>query len=153
MFLDNIDRIFYGTGDKNENGETFEEFLEKYNPDLYEKPSCTVDMIVIRCDGRLERFDQKKQILLIKRKKRVVLRERGEKSRCFPRKRRVFCRERRRKAARAFAERRRGFLKILRLGVKYIKTSGERTENIRHMLPKQENGKNKDWVKSQLKRS
>ena len=35
MFLDNIDRIFYGTGDKNENGETFEEFLEKYNPDLY----------------------------------------------------------------------------------------------------------------------
>ena len=68
MFLDNIDRIFYGTGDKNENGETFEEFLEKYNPDLYEKPSCTVDMIVIRCDGRLERFDQKKQILLIKRK-------------------------------------------------------------------------------------
>lgn len=68
MFLDNIDRIFYGTGDKNENGETFEEFLEKYNPELYEKPSCTVDMIVIRCDGRLERFDQKKQILLIKRK-------------------------------------------------------------------------------------
>lgn len=68
MFLDKLDPIFYGTGERNEKGETFEEFLENYDPDKYEKPSCTVDMIVIRTDGKFTDFDQKKQVLLIKRK-------------------------------------------------------------------------------------
>lgn len=68
MFLDKIDDIFRGTGEKNKEGQTLEEFLEAYNPDKYEKPSCTVDMAVIRTEKELTSFDDKKQILLIKRK-------------------------------------------------------------------------------------
>ena len=67
MFLENIE-VFRGVKERNDKGETLEEFLENYDPKKYDMPSHTVDMIVLRCREKLEGFDQKLQILLIQRK-------------------------------------------------------------------------------------
>ncbi len=50
MFLDDVSR-FAGTGQKNEQGQTLEEFLEAYNPKKYDCPSNTVDIAVFRRQG------------------------------------------------------------------------------------------------------
>lgn len=44
-FLEDI-APFLGTGQKNANGETLEQFLEKYDPARYETPSCTTDAVI-----------------------------------------------------------------------------------------------------------
>lgn len=49
---------------RNENGLTEKEFLEQYKPGDYEKPSVTVDMLVL---GMSEKLDGLK-VLLIQRK-------------------------------------------------------------------------------------
>ena len=52
---------FRGTGEKNEKGETLEEFLENYDPKKYDCPCNTVDMLIF-CKGEPLR------LLLIKRR-------------------------------------------------------------------------------------
>lgn len=49
---------------RNADGLTEKEFLEKYNPGDYERPSVTVDMMVLRMKAKLDSL----QILLIQRK-------------------------------------------------------------------------------------
>ena len=46
-FLEDISR-FYGTGEKNREGQTLEEFLEAYDPYKYKNPSATTDTVVSR---------------------------------------------------------------------------------------------------------
>ncbi len=65
-YLDDLTR-FYGTGERNRAGQTLEEFLEEYNPKLYDCPSNTTDIIVVRCEEPLVRWGQALQVLLIKR--------------------------------------------------------------------------------------
>ena len=43
-FLDDISS-FYGTGEKNEKGQTLEEFLKEYDPYQYKNPCATTDMV------------------------------------------------------------------------------------------------------------
>ena len=43
-FLEDISR-FYGTGEKNREGQTLEEFLEAYDPYKYKNPSATTDTV------------------------------------------------------------------------------------------------------------
>lgn len=67
MYLDEIgNRKFIGTGEKNQQGEDLNEFLSKYNPNKYQNPCNTVDMLVF---SYLENNTKKKvkKILLIKR--------------------------------------------------------------------------------------
>lgn len=49
---------------RNADGLTEEEFLKQYNPGDYEKPSVTVDMMILRLTKNLDKM----QLLLIKRK-------------------------------------------------------------------------------------
>ena len=65
-FLEDISR-FYGTGEKNKDGQTLDEFLEVYNAKQYDCPSNTTDIIVIRCKEELKSWDQEMEVLLIKR--------------------------------------------------------------------------------------
>lgn len=65
-FLSDLER-FYGTGEKNRAGQSLEEFLEGYNPKKYDCPSCTTDIIVVRCEEKLERWGQPLQVLMVKR--------------------------------------------------------------------------------------
>ena len=44
-FLENV-APFLGTGQKNAEGKTLEEFLEQYDPARYETPSCTTDAVI-----------------------------------------------------------------------------------------------------------
>ena len=67
MFLKDIE-IFRGVRERNDKGETLEEFLDNYDPKKYDMPSHTVDMIVFRCSEKLRSLDQNLQILLIQRK-------------------------------------------------------------------------------------
>lgn len=66
-FLTELDG-FYGTGEKNEAGQTLEEFLAEYDPKRYDCPSNTTDIIVVRSRERLVRWGQPLQVLLVKRK-------------------------------------------------------------------------------------
>ncbi len=66
-FLENIE-TFYGTGIKNELGQTLEEFLEEYNPLKYENPCNTSDIIVIRADGPVKCVEEGLKVLMIKRR-------------------------------------------------------------------------------------
>lgn len=52
-FLKDISK-FYGTGERNREGQTLEEFLEAYDPYRYETPSCTTDAVIFAYPG--ERF-------------------------------------------------------------------------------------------------
>lgn len=54
----------------NQRGETLDQFLDKYNPKKYEKPSLTTDAVIFTIDDTGERLKSGKslQILLVKRK-------------------------------------------------------------------------------------
>lgn len=65
-FLTNL-HPFYGTGERNQAGETLEEFLASYNPKRYDCPSNTTDIVVLRCREPLTRWGQPLEVLLIKR--------------------------------------------------------------------------------------
>ena len=50
-FLKEIEK-FYGTKEKNRQGEDLETFLEHYDPRKYETPSCTTDAVIFSITGR-----------------------------------------------------------------------------------------------------
>lgn len=65
-FLEDI-TPFYGTGERNEAGQTLEEFLAAYDPYRYKTPSCTTDAVVFSCKGELRTSMAGLKILLVKR--------------------------------------------------------------------------------------
>lgn len=68
MFLEDI-RPFTGTGEKNTDGETLEEFLEHYDPHKYETPSCTTDTVVFAYEqdpGREIRENRLKVLMVLR---------------------------------------------------------------------------------------
>ena len=65
-FVEDISR-FYGTGEKNKQGQTLEEYLDGYDPRQFYLPSNTTDVIVVRCEEELKNWNQKLEVLLIKR--------------------------------------------------------------------------------------
>ncbi len=73
MYLSNDEiKRFLGTGDPNEAGETLQEFVSKYDPALYENPSCTADMAVFiydreEAEGGIPAGEMHWKLLLIKR--------------------------------------------------------------------------------------
>ena len=64
-FLKEIDK-FYGTKEKNRQGEDLETFLEHYDPHKYETPSCTTDAVIFSKTGKLLDVNQLK-VLLVRR--------------------------------------------------------------------------------------
>lgn len=66
-FLKDIS-AFYGTGEKNESGQTLEEFLKAYNPYKYKTPSCTADAVVFAYEGEQIKNVEELNLLLVKRK-------------------------------------------------------------------------------------
>ncbi len=58
---------FYGTGERNANGKTLEEFLEDYNPYKYKTPSCTADAVVFSYKKEPGKDLSGLKILLVKR--------------------------------------------------------------------------------------
>ncbi|MDO4296059.1 MAG: NUDIX hydrolase [bacterium] len=65
-FLEDISG-FYGTGEKNRQGQSLEEFLKEYNPKKYDCPSNTTDIVVLRSRDSLQRWGQPLQVLMVKR--------------------------------------------------------------------------------------
>lgn len=65
-FVEDISR-FYGTGERNKAGQTLEEYLDGYDPRQFDLPSNTTDIIVVRCEEELKSWEQKMEVLLIKR--------------------------------------------------------------------------------------
>lgn len=59
---------FIGTGEKNEDGLTLEEFLDQYNPLDYENPCVTADILVFRHWGPPKTVTDGLKLLLIKRR-------------------------------------------------------------------------------------
>ncbi len=59
---------FLGTGEKDSNGLTLDEFLESYDPKLYDSPCNTVDILVFRSETPYRRKDQPLKLLMIRRK-------------------------------------------------------------------------------------
>ncbi len=59
---------FYGTGEKNSDGKTLEQFLEEYDPGRYPSPGCTTDAVVFSYSGRKLTENTSFKVLLIKRK-------------------------------------------------------------------------------------
>ena len=66
-FLENLDG-FYGTGERDSEGRTLEEFLESYDPKKYDSPFNTTDIVVVRCKETLTHWGQPLQVLMVKRK-------------------------------------------------------------------------------------
>ena len=67
-YLEHNER-FAGTGEKNENGQTLDEFLEAYNPKKYDCPCSTVDTLVFRTSGQDAKTGSLKlKLLMIRRK-------------------------------------------------------------------------------------
>lgn len=66
-FLENI-TPFLGTGEKNEAGQSLEDFLKDYDDSRYKKPSNTVDMFILACDGEFKGEGTNYSLLMIKRK-------------------------------------------------------------------------------------
>lgn len=66
-FLENVEK-FRGTGEKNENGQTLEEFLEAYDPYRYRTPSCTTDAVIFSYTDQLDTGLEGLKLLLVKRK-------------------------------------------------------------------------------------
>ncbi len=58
---------FYGTGEKNQDGLTLEEFLQNYNTKDYENPSVTADILVFTYEGQLNKVNEGLKLLMIKR--------------------------------------------------------------------------------------
>lgn len=65
-FLKNIEP-FYGTGEKNRNGEDLQTFLDHYNPRKYETPSCTTDVVIFSYRGMPPADIGDLKVLLVKR--------------------------------------------------------------------------------------
>jgi len=65
-FVEEISR-FYGTGERNKDGQTLEEYLDGYDPRQFDLPSNTTDIIVVRCQEELKNWNQELEVLLIKR--------------------------------------------------------------------------------------
>lgn len=65
-FLKDISK-FLGTGEKNQAGQTLEQFLEEYDPDKYQTPSCTTDAVVFSYTGKECRSVKGIKLLLVKR--------------------------------------------------------------------------------------
>lgn len=59
---------FYGTGEKNAEGKTLEQFLEDYDPYRYRTPCCTTDAVVFSYSGQSVSEDTAFKVLLVKRK-------------------------------------------------------------------------------------
>lgn len=66
-FLENI-APFYGTHEKNEDGQDLETFLEEYDPKKYDNPSLTVDTLVFRHKKDFHSIEKGLKLLMIKRK-------------------------------------------------------------------------------------
>ncbi len=66
-FLEDIAK-FYGTGMKNEDGLTLEEFLEAYNPNEYENPCSTTDILVVKYNSLLSQVREGLEVLMIQRR-------------------------------------------------------------------------------------
>lgn len=66
--MENIEP-FRGTGERNKDGQTLEEFLEGYQPYRYETPSCTTDAVVFSYRGMEEQIRDVNalEVLLVKR--------------------------------------------------------------------------------------
>lgn len=58
---------FYGTGERNAEGQTLEEFLEHYDPYRYRTPSCTTDAVIFSAEGALTDELKGLKLLLVKR--------------------------------------------------------------------------------------
>ncbi len=65
-FLKDLSK-FYGTGERNQAGQTLEEFLDGYDPYKYRTPSCTADAVIFSCSEPLTRELRGMKILLVKR--------------------------------------------------------------------------------------
>lgn len=59
---------FYGEYERDENGQTLEEFLEGYDATKYEKPCVTADIIVFRSKGKIEAVEEGLKLLMIQRR-------------------------------------------------------------------------------------
>lgn len=66
-FLEDISP-FRGTGKKNEDGDTLEKFLEKYDQSKYESPSVTADIMVFKGPSYLVTVKNGLSILMVKRR-------------------------------------------------------------------------------------
>ena len=58
---------FKGTGERNRNGESLEEFLAGYDPKKYDNPSNTTDIVVVCSPEKLNHWGQPLKVLLVKR--------------------------------------------------------------------------------------
>ena len=65
-FLSDLSK-FQGTGEKNADGKTLEEFLEEYDSYRYQTPSCTTDAVIFAHSGKLEKCLEGLKLLLVKR--------------------------------------------------------------------------------------
>ena len=65
-FFKNISK-FQGTGEKNADGQTLEEFLNAYDPCRYQTPSCTTDAVIFSHSGIPDRSLEGLKLLLVKR--------------------------------------------------------------------------------------
>ena len=60
-------RRFRGTGEKNRQGRSLEEFIAVYDPKKYDCPSNTVDMVVLRSEGPYTDCRQPLRLLMVRR--------------------------------------------------------------------------------------
>lgn len=58
---------FYGTGEKNNAGQTLEEFLDRYDPYKYRTPSCTADAVIFYSRQPLTKDLRGIKLLLVRR--------------------------------------------------------------------------------------
>lgn len=58
---------FYGTGERNREGKTLEQFLEEYDPYRYKNPCCTTDTVVFSCRNMDAQSLDDLKVLLVKR--------------------------------------------------------------------------------------
>ena len=65
-FLEDI-RPFYGNRERNDVGQTLEEFLEAYDPKRYEQPSVTVDTLVVQHPHQFDTVNHGLKVLMIQR--------------------------------------------------------------------------------------
>ena len=65
-FLEDI-RPFYGNRERNDMGQTLEEFLEAYDPKRYEQPSVTVDTLVVQHPNQFDTVNHGLKVLMIQR--------------------------------------------------------------------------------------
>ncbi len=65
-FLKDISK-FYGTGERNREGQSLEEFLEAYDPYRYKTPSCTTDAVIFAYEGEYAASVSELRVLLVRR--------------------------------------------------------------------------------------